>query len=80
MNPLIQQRLRQRVIDEINSKYTPQMRQIEDRTGRSLVELLAPHRLSSEIENELGIAQSTVSKYRRILGIVSLYPGRPRGG
>ena len=72
--------IRQRLELEIDTGYTPAMRRIEKETGRSLYELLAPHKTSREIKGELGIPQSTVTKYRRILGIESIFKGRPKRG
>ena len=65
----ISQLLRERVEKELRENYTQEMRRIEALTGKSLLVILAPNRWSKDIEQELHIRQSTVSMWRKRLGI-----------
>ena len=65
--------IKEKIMAEMDSAKTNEMVRIEKITGRSMLEILAPHRTSREIMEDIAISQPTVSIWRKKLGIVPDY-------
>ena len=75
----ISRTIRDKIKDELNSRKTREMRLIEQIYKKDIYYLITPRPdiYAKDIANQLGIDESTISKWRKLLGMTNVRRVKP---